>query len=516
MELKGFLIPERSGVGKRLLEDPRWVRFLARFILTRPYQSKYDSETHFPNLIHGVVNKIIENKKESGDAERLRDSYVNKLCAFMQGATWNLALDTQSNGDIFRRVLFIAAIYFNDTRLVDSLIERPRKRFRADILCSPLHAAVCTDNFDLMQRLMKLGETWDCKGHRIEGRSVLDEVVQRPDLGNAMNMLSGQGTAFTSMWGTCNIHDCWIATCTAIELKKFDVAYKLSDMGWERWDFPNRIDIQILVFKALVEASKERQFGLIRKILDTECFFVPTRFGRYKRVHLWLKACEEGEKPLLCILLERSLLINAQAPWVDEFLNASIAGDTSIGVTLLDQEVETGKAVEDYQALIILKEAAPCAQSFEMIRYLLQWQVIRLDGLYKYRELATCIESAAKYGNHKYLEVLASYGVPLGERSFYTSFNCPPPIIAAKAFRQTETVRELLRLGVPDADPLDSIFAQQFASGEYPCDPQPCHFSHNRHIETMVEELEIQKKFSWIPYQAYMNHNQTGILYESW
>lgn len=507
-------MPKRSDVGNRLLEHPDWARFLARFILTRPHQSDLDSETHFSNTIHRVVDRIIENKDHTGDPERLRIFYVTRLCTIFRGATWNLPFDTQTNDDVFKRVLLVAAIYFKATSLINSLIEQPLKKHGQGAWCSPLHAAVSTDNFDVMQRLIQLGETWDCKDHRIEGRSVLDEVVSRPDLGNAMNMLSGQGTAFASMWGSCNIRDYWIAACTAIELKRFDVACRLFEMDWERWDYPNRIDIQILVFKALLEASKERQFGLVRKMLDRKEFFVPTRFGRYKRVNLWLRACEEGEKPLLCILLERSLLVNAQAPWVDEFLNASIAGDTKIGAALLDQEVETGKAVEDYQALIILKEAAPCSQSFEMIRYLLQWQVIRLDGLYKYRELATCIESAAKYGNHKYLEVLASYGVPLGERSFYTSFNCAPPIIAAKAFRQTETVRELLQLGVPDADPLDSIFAQHFASGEYPCDPQPCQFSHNIHIEAMVKELKIHKKYSWDPYQAYMNHNQTSILYD--
>lgn len=265
-------MPKRSDLGRRLLEHPGWAGFLARFILTRSHQSNLDSETHFSNTIRRVVDKIIENKGRTGDPGRLRIFYVTRLCTIFQDAT-NLSFDTHTNDEVFKRVLLVAAIYFNTTPLVDSLIEQPLRKYGQGVWCSLLHAAVCTDDFDSMQRLTELGETWDCKDHRIEGRSVLDEVVPRPELGNTMMMLSEQGTEFSSMWGSCKIREYWIAACSAIELKRFTVAYRSFEIDWERWKYPNRIDIQILVFKALIAASKEQQFGLIRKILDTGFFF---------------------------------------------------------------------------------------------------------------------------------------------------------------------------------------------------------------------------------------------------
>ena len=522
MELRDFLMPEKSSVGHAVLDDPGWASFLARFILTRPYQSHQESTTHFPDLIHRVVDEIIENVDHNGDSGRIRAYYITKLCTFIQGDTWNNALDTRTNDELFERVLFIAAIYLNAKPLVDRLIGRPHRQFVHNILCSPLHAAMHVGNPKLMRQLIQHGHRSICIGHRVEGRSLLEQAVSRSDVADIMAVLSEPGDEFRSIWKGCDSKDCWVATCLAIDLDRFEVASKLLDLDqsiwssnvvrrsrgrnqgvWIRWNHPNWIGLQNLIFKAIFGASKKRQLALVYKILNVQKFFGTTNFTSYKCVNLWLRACEEGAEPVLRILLKQGLLIKTKASWVDAFIEASIAGRTLIGSKLLDLRVVPGTTLDDDPALKLLQDAAPCHESVEIIRYLCQERVIIIDRLYQYQGLVDCIGSAAKYGNHKFLELLASYGFPLGERSLFTSFNCPPPIITAKAFHQKDTVRELLRLGVPDADPLDSILAHQFASGEYPTDPPAHQPDHDYHIEEMMKGFETQKNYSWDPYHSY-------------
>ena len=80
---------------------------------------------------------------------------------------------------------------------------------------------------------------------------------------------------------------------------------------------------------------------------------------------------------------------------------------------------------------------------------------------------------AAAMGHVECLRILREYGTDLDDSSLYSRRECPPLIIAAKAWSQDKVVEYLLSIGVKDVDPLDTCIADDFRSGEFPAEPKP-------------------------------------------
>ena len=80
---------------------------------------------------------------------------------------------------------------------------------------------------------------------------------------------------------------------------------------------------------------------------------------------------------------------------------------------------------------------------------------------------------AAAMGHVECLRILREYGTDLDDSSLYSRRECPPLIIAAKAWSQDKVVEYLLSIGVKDVDSLDICVADDFRGGEFSADPRP-------------------------------------------
>ena len=78
---------------------------------------------------------------------------------------------------------------------------------------------------------------------------------------------------------------------------------------------------------------------------------------------------------------------------------------------------------------------------------------------------------ACAMGNIEFVRGCIEHGLSL-EEEFYVSQDLPSPVVAATAFQQSEVLELLREAGAPRSDPLKSVLAEQFVSGEYPC-PHP-------------------------------------------
>ncbi|KAL1593677.1 hypothetical protein SLS60_010408 [Paraconiothyrium brasiliense] len=239
-------------------------------------------------------------------------------------------------------------------------------------------------------------------------------------------------------------------------------------------------DHQDAMYKTLFLASEKGHRDIVRKILDIEGYMNDTQISGTKRTEIMRRACEAGSEMVLQIVLERSFELEGKQswrPWLDCTLKATAGGHLSITRML----VNTGTIPRPFplggaHTSKILGEAAPRHQSAEVIQFLLRRGVINVAQLHEIQinvgfELVHCIIGAAQRGNVGFLEALSHHGIALDDEDFYARADCPVPIIAAKAFRQVDTVRALLALGVADVDPMQSILAHQFANGELPRDP---------------------------------------------
>ena len=461
-----------------LVGHPGVVSFLARYVLDHlvPYR---DDVEYFPDVVNRVVEEILFHEKVTEDIPRVRARYVTKLCAlvtdtmFLKQAHKPTAAPLQSH-------LLVAAIYLNSKTLVENLLEEYEclSDVWSPIWGCPLHAAVHIGDPDLLQRLSQRGAKWSTDGRRLGGGWLLDEAVRAPNATEMMTVIARvKAEGSQCLMGR---HIPWRefsnALCLSNELENFDVTLTLLEAersgirSQEDWDS---------AYRAISTASKKGRMDVARRIIASERILDSGHRGGWeekRRRKLSKRAAAEGNEPLFQIFLERAIALGESSLGMKCLIKAVGGGQVGIVRMLLNSGIVPGRLLRGRQSLMVVSQTASLSHSAEPLRYLIECGIIDITCLKENQldvgfSLVHCIVGAAQRGNIGFLKLVSSQGISLEDEKYYDASDCPLPIIAAKAFRQTDTVKALLNMGVADADPLKSRYAQQFESGEYPCDP---------------------------------------------
>lgn len=103
---------------------------------------------------------------------------------------------------------------------------------------------------------------------------------------------------------------------------------------------------------------------------------------------------------------------------------------------------------------------------------------------------ASIVALACRHGNFEFLKAFFDHGAPLNDDAIYDRRGYPPPIVMAMCFRQDALVEALKQLGAHEVDPLQSIFADLFKQGDFPCDPPPP-LPCDRHFDAAVNSVRL-------------------------
>lgn len=103
---------------------------------------------------------------------------------------------------------------------------------------------------------------------------------------------------------------------------------------------------------------------------------------------------------------------------------------------------------------------------------------------------ASIVALACRHGNFEFLKAFFDHGAPLNDDAIYDRRGYPPPIVMVMCFRQDALVEALKQLGAHEVDPLQSIFADLFKQGDFPCDPSPP-LPCDRHFDATVNSVRL-------------------------
>lgn len=452
-------------------DHKNFATFLARFALTRPY-SPYDGIVdHFPAVVNRVLDEIVRAEPLAHDIDRVRSDFMLKLCHITRDQCVTHYIPTDES--TFEDHLLVAAIRLNRMGLVDILLASRKDLSRAmsRFWGTPLVAAISIENVDLLQRLSQLGASWPSSETPMTRIAAMESIVRSARAMDIIDILLESN----SVSKVCVIYG--DAIRLAMNLDRFDVAMAMLEVGcsgyYTLWTIPGMERSSTI--RTLFPASKKKQPEIIQKILELYNYFESPRWSNPRRTEISQKACEEGQEVLLQILLEPDRKKFAPHPWLHYVLKATADGRVGLIRILVDEGIIPKSRLRNAEALRIFAEAVAHRTSAKVIEYLLEDEVIDLAALREAKtdvgyELVHCVIGAAQRGNFELLKVVALRGFSLDDEEYYARADCPLPILAAKAFRQTAAVDALLRLGIRDVDPLQSMLAQGFASGEYPRD----------------------------------------------
>ncbi|KAJ4293370.1 hypothetical protein N0V90_008652 [Kalmusia sp. IMI 367209] len=474
LEESNFLAEDDEHLPPGFFQHPNKTLFLARFVLTRPYEYREDNKVLFPCLINNIIDRIMELERPLADVEKHRARFVTVLCRNVKEEclTWKRTVAKRP----FTDHLLVAAVYLGKFGLVNRLMLQKSDPLdiHSEYWGHLINAAIQIENLSLIKCLIQLETKQKSNDRDASFQQNTDRTSKAFDV---VNLLLEQTRKHERVveWR----HG--ISLCLAIELDRFDVANKLINTYYGHI---RRSVQEEPLFKALCMADDKGLRGLVRLILRKERYFYHASWNgrkhelaskRDKLIHV---ACKEGLETVLSCLLEPHFESEISKGF-DYVVTATIAGRIGIIHVLWDTNfLSEILPLEIEESLKILTEAAPRPQSTEIVFFLLEYKVIKLSRLHPVRseanfQLVHCITGAAQRGNIGFLKAVAHYGIPLDDEEYYAYVDCPLPIIAAKAFRQTDTVETLLSLGVTDADPMKSMLADQFENGHYPTDAPP-------------------------------------------
>lgn len=458
------------------LSHPSFSTFLARYVATRPYPATDAWNAHFPALLNSLVDHIISLERPPHAARR-RTLYLETLCRRTSPDTFTRRSPSPVTNLCFNSHLLLAATHVRAVVIVDSLLAQTiLPAMRSEFWGRPLNAAIRAEDTALVRRFLARGAQW--KGER--GASWVEDVVQAR---NALEILEvfweqrsnvwqrdvfweqrGNRWQRCTRWKRGDVMTDWYeeaggAVQLAVQLGKEDVAHALL----------NRRGCMVPLGgfggqTALLTACTKGMCRLAERLLGG--YVVPRKLA--------LAAFESPDGDVLDMLLRKEALQIGPLFERDMLLEAAKKGC----VRLFRHFLEDGRKLKEVLSLEILSVTAPTSRGAEVLWYLLHRRAIDLTTLDSVSNLlgltvANCVTTAAQRGNIEWLEAVGRHGLSLDDSDFYTQADCPLPIVAAKAFRQHETVEALKELGVADADPLDSVIARHFVSGRYPCDPPP-------------------------------------------
>ena len=449
--------------------------FLARYLLQRPHTENRPTNSNFSALINYVVDELVKYD-DDGAPEQLRYQYMRTLCHSISRqhglriAIYDIFPQTTCPVSSVenRYHVFIAAICLGKSSIVQHMLDYEQvdlTEVQSKFFGTPLQAAAWMGHHDLLRTLLQRGADLNmersyksCLPLGAAIRNQDEEMVRlllEPDYGHVTSGVHFERAIVDS----CQSNQPRLAHLLLEHLTD-----KLSEC-------------RIILSDGLRESCRRGMIEIVQLLLD---------HGGDVNEHMdCQRLCPKpslitypawtGQEEVLRLLLARGANPYGRESGSFESMRAAAWGG-HVGATriLLDAGVE----LKPDLWLRVLEVAAPRVESAEFGRLLLDRGMFDVHNLEDDPQKAeygvvVLIVLACQQANIGFIRALVQHGVPLNDDLLYARHDCPPPIVAAMAFRQDRVVRLLRELGAKEVDPLDTIWGADFANGKWPRDPPP-------------------------------------------
>ncbi|KAL5413637.1 hypothetical protein PMIN06_004255 [Paraphaeosphaeria minitans] len=447
LEEARFLITNVTRPSSTFDLHPDYADFIARYVLIRPYSGATPWNAHFPALVDGVVDAIIQLRPQSAP---LRTQMVTTLC---RKASLHL-LASKTVGDIswrsFNEHLLVAATHLKQLSVLAELLDQNPNltHIHSDFFGFPVQAAIAADDVNLVRRLLLHGASFE---HAVW----LKDVVRARHAPRLLSVLTSQKNVIDVL--RSSIRYVTDAIADAVELGKEDVAIALLQT---QEDASGHGSMSFYLRKAVFEACRKSMHELLVLIIEAGAFVRTSAWTGPSLRHLLVAACKADEPAVLRMLLEKTKGLKTGVPLEDVLVQAMRTGTTNALRVLLDHGVRLS-AVRAFKLLasvapwpaVITSTPADATTALHHAVFLLEHKAVNLEALLAVEEhtgfgAAHLMMVAAHRGNFTLLEALARFGVPLDDMEFYAKAGCAAPVVAAEAYGREETAAKLRTLVV--------------------------------------------------------------------
>lgn len=460
------VIPQR-GVLPHLL-----VRSLRVPCKLSPSASSHTTDATFKDNLSAFINHVVDELlKHDPENEPSRYQYTKTLCSLFEGTEvghWGrvgyyLFPRGAITEDEIEFHIFVAAIHVGQTDIFRHLPAEHRinmRRVKSNLFGHPLESAVEKANYDLVKLLLERGAdpTLALKEAIFQRNHAIAFLSLRPEYGLPYE----PGRPFED------------ALHGAIWCELYDVFYYILE----------RIKDRLPEFKDFIRsgfstACQRGMFDVVQLLFDNGADVNARRVpGDGSCPNPISQASWAGHEHIVRFLLSKGAIPSGSANPSDPECRQSMCavawgGHAGIAKLLLDAGAQVGGWYKVFEIL------AYTPTSVEVARLLFDRGLFN-HGDFSTRESGVCSLMAISciFNNPGFARLLVEHGVPLeDDTGFYARHDYPPPVVIAAASRKSRVKKVLLALGATDVDPLDSIWRENFLSGEYPMEPNsyyPC------------------------------------------
>ncbi|KAF2443274.1 hypothetical protein P171DRAFT_522881 [Karstenula rhodostoma CBS 690.94] len=383
---------------------PEYPAFIAKYVLLRPYDDVARWNDHFPALVDGVVDAIIQLRRQSAPR---RAHMVTTLC---RKAALHLLIS--------KKLPVIAELLGQNSDLT---------RTHSDFVGSPVQAAIQANDSNLVCRFLLHGAAFEYPGW-------LKDIVRAPDAARLLAVLAvNQRVQAVLRTSICDVTE---AIACSVERGKEDVAITLLQTQEDAFGHGS---MGYYLRKAVLEACTRGMPELLLLLIEA---------GGFVQTSAWTG-------PNLRHLLNAGV---SHVGLEGVLVEATKTGTVGVLRVLLDH----GVRLSPVQAMNLLASIAPWSSTdtgvstssiLQRTVFLHEHIAVDLEALlaveaYTGFGAAHLMMVAAQRGNFTLLAALARFGVPLDDVGFYARAGCAVPVIAAEAYGWGETAAKLRALAI--------------------------------------------------------------------
>ncbi|GIJ82269.1 hypothetical protein Asppvi_000775 [Aspergillus pseudoviridinutans] len=459
--------------------------FMVPYFLHQRRDDDDSSDTDIISLMNHWVDRLARDSTKGSERNKLRYQFMKRLLSHANHKFCRVALAAEGGAIDFDPLyeLLYAATYNGDLELVDQLsqdarriLEDAKSALFEDRL---IEAAVKSLDPKIVEMLLRRGARMHADGstNEIWGSPValavkhwspgILQLLLQPKFG-----LRTSGVAYQR------------AIVEAISMNRAEALAMLLD----HYTAPLS-ESRYLLTEGLREACRSGCIDFVRLLLDNGADVNETlNYTRnYQQPRPLAYAGWKGQVGVMRLLLARGASIGEHAnrsidvpPGGQAMRAVAWGGHYDAMEVLIDAGLRLG--IRDWTGVMFILSCQPNAA--KLARTILDDGHLRLSLLLVPDDddspvLADLVCLACRHGNFEYLKALFDHGAPLNDNAIYSRRGYPPPIVMAMCWRQDTLVKALTKLGAHEVDPLQTITANRFKQGDFPCDPPPpppCHW----------------------------------------